>query len=1227
MHRNSRNLAVLVFVALSLPFTLGLATLAPKTEAAPSDAFYLKWKEWSAPGGGMGFVVGDLYHTGVDAIVKAGNGRTVALNGTSVHLSNEERILWDVQTPGVSSTNQPQMADLDGDGYLEIVVPILDSPAGFYILSHDGTVVDKIIPNTWGGRSDNGPIIGDIDGSGFPTIFFASMTYVEVTDDSNTTGRLVSYKYDVASGNYTERARTKLWHPCSGGLSLADADHDGQFELYMGDRDMYLSVSTDRGYGGGVIAFWASNLKEIWRSPDLLVSSHKPMLADVNGDGRLDVIVTLQRGGLAVLDSKDGHPIRKTQNLAGINDGNPVSGHYQSSVYDVNRDGNLDILMADGDHDITHDLVVWDLVDWREVARIPGNVNNSSYSYYYPGFTGVGQMIFGPQVGPVTSYGSMDIVATNYTHLFVFDGTHDPSSDGTYPIVWMSGNLSDMYPPEAARGNALLYPVMKDIDGDDYVEIIVATQGGFVYCFGTQGVEHSTPRGEVQFYSELRLGAAEYVPPPWELSESSPIISGQWPSNWERLVPIDITQLFFSLKAPQGRLMNYYVTTSPNIGGGSATGISDGTHSINVADLDYSEAYTWQVKVTDGTTWTNRTFFFETEFADRLNRLPTQGAPIIRWSGGNLVARNQSTFDADGDPVVNTYRWYRNDVKATNLLMSFDTMSQTTVKDYSGYGNDGTIFEDVSWLRNGVVGGAYQFSGGYIRVPDANSLDGSNSWTEMSAEAWVNVSPSQGGYSTRILFKQPVYELGIDSGGNLFAGVWTYKRVVTDDELNATVAVYESTRAWISKGTWHHVTFTYRSDDALSLYIDGQLVASTYHSGPIQRSTQPLIIGWFNSFRGSMDEVRILPRSLSPEQIVQDYEQSKNGLSSSSTIVSQEIQGGIGWRCEVIPNDGYLDVVLHQDKTPPTTTNDYDGQWHKADFAINMNASDIRTGAADTYYRINNGTQMSVKEDGEPLITVGGANNTLEYWSVDRAGNVEAHNILIGIKLDKIDPTGWIRINSGVAYTNSTSVVLGLNASDSLSGVAQVRYSSHWVWGSEAWESYSPTRAWTLGTWTGNHTVYYQIRDNANNTKSYQAPIFLDLSPPEGSLIIGNGTQASTDTPNVILHLNYSDSGSGVDKIRIGLIAGNGSPTWGSWVDTSSTVTFDLGSGNGNKTVLYQVRDMAGQLSSIYSKSIMLTQSSVAGLPTWGVPLIIAGVATASLASVLMVKRRRAKRS
>jgi hypothetical protein len=52
-----------------------------------------------------------------------------------------------------------------------------------------------------------------------------------------------------------------------------------------------------------------------------------------------------------VLDSEDGH-YQEDSNLAGINDGN----QYRTlPVLDLrcNRDGNLDILMADGDHDIT----------------------------------------------------------------------------------------------------------------------------------------------------------------------------------------------------------------------------------------------------------------------------------------------------------------------------------------------------------------------------------------------------------------------------------------------------------------------------------------------------------------------------------------------------------------------------------------------------------------------------------------------------------------------------------------------------------------------------------------------------------------------------------------------------------------------------------------------------------------------------------------------------------
>jgi hypothetical protein len=1187
--------------------------------AAPSDPFYQKWVEWGCPGGGMGFVIGDLYHTGIDDIVKAGNNWTIAIKGTDATLTNEQRIRWTASTPGVVNTTQPQMADLDGDSYLEIIVPMQVSPTGFYILSHNGTVIDKIVPNIWGGQSDNGPVIADIDGDGIPTIFFASMAFVEINDESNSTGVLASYKYDSGSHKYVELAHTKLWHPCSGGLSLADANRDGEFELFIGDRDMYLGAFPDRGYGGGVVAFWAKNLTEIWRAPNLLVSSGKPMLADIDDDGRLEVIVTLQAGGLAVLDCRDGSPIRETQSLATINNGNPVSGHYQSSIYDINHDGHLDILMADGDHNITQDLVIWDLVDWREVARIPGNFTNFSYPYNYTGFTGVGRMLYGPQIGPVTSNGAMNIVAANFTHIFVFNGTHDPSIDGTYPLVWMSSNLSATDTPEVARGNTIIYPVMKDIDDDGYIEIIAATQGGRIFCFGTQALEQSTPRTEIQFYSELRLGVAEYVPTAWELSRSVPIISATSPSDWQSLIRMDTAKLNFTLKAPSGHNLSYYVTTSPNVGEGSATGLSDGTYSVDVSGLNYATTYTWHLSVTDGTTWTNRTIRFRTEYAGRTNTSPTQGNRLLQSSLGNLVARNQSTHDADGDPVTNIYHWTVNGSSIASLLMPFNTRSQTRVIDYSSYRNHGTIVGDVSWIPSGKVGGAFMFNGGCIEISDSNTLDGDDSWTEMSAEAWVNVNPDQGGYATRILFKQPVYELGITASGKLYAGIWTYR---WDSSRNATIADYVSISASITKSIWHHVAFTYRSGDGLRLFIDGQQVAYGAHSGPVQRSVQPLTIGSFTYYRGMIDEVAIYPKRLSSQQIAQDYQQSRTGLSSSSTIVSQEIQPGENWDCQVIPDDGYVGAILSQDNDAPVTTNDYDGLWHKLIFTINLTASDIGSSVDNTYYIVNNGAVKSLSDNGQPIINLEGANNTLEYWSIDLAGNVEKHHFLTEIKLDQTSPAGLININGGTRVTNSTNVVLNLDASDSLSGVGQVRFSNYWVWGSTSWESFSSTKAWTLDAWTGNQTVYYQIKDNANNTRDYQATILVDVSSPKGSLVIGDGTQTTTDSSNVVLHLTYSDLGSGVNKIRLGTSANGGSVTWGSWTNATSTVTYNLGSGTGSRTVHYQIRDNAGLISETYTKSITVTSASVFDqFPYWIIPIIAAGIAIPAIIYVLKRKK------
>jgi len=63
------------------------------------------------------------------------------------------------------------------------------------------------------------------------------------------------------------------------------------------------------------------------------------------------------------------------------------------------------------------------------------------------------------------------------------------------------------------------------------------------------------------------------------------------------------------------------------------------------------------------------------------------------------------------------------------------------------------------------------------------------------------------------------------------------------------------------------------------------------------------------NFTGIIDEVKIYPRQLSPEQLYQNYLCTKNGNSSRSVLVSEEIQIDEIWKCFVTPNDGTQDDV------------------------------------------------------------------------------------------------------------------------------------------------------------------------------------------------------------------------------------------------------------------------------------------------------------------------------
>ncbi|HUS99043.1 MAG TPA: LamG-like jellyroll fold domain-containing protein, partial [Candidatus Thermoplasmatota archaeon] len=95
---------------------------------------------------------------------------------------------------------------------------------------------------------------------------------------------------------------------------------------------------------------------------------------------------------------------------------------------------------------------------------------------------------------------------------------------------------------------------------------------------------------------------------------------------------------------------------------------------------------------------------------------------------------------------------------------------------------------------------------------------------------------------------------------------------------------------------------------------NGVLVATNTNqtTGNIQASPgKMLCIGAYNGsstfLYGLVDEVKIYPFALTPQQINQDYLQERNGISTSSTMVDEETNIGEQWRCAITPSNSFYD--------------------------------------------------------------------------------------------------------------------------------------------------------------------------------------------------------------------------------------------------------------------------------------------------------------------------------
>jgi len=209
------------------------------------------------------------------------------------------------------------------------------------------------------------------------------------------------------------------------------------------------------------------------------------------------------------------------------------------------------------------------------------------------------------------------------------------------------------------------------------------------------------------------------------------------------------------------------------------------------------------------------------------------------------------------------------------------------------------------------------------------------------------------------------------------------------------------------------------------------------------------------------------------------------------------------------------------DKTAPVTSANAPTNWNNVDVTVTLVPADALSGVQATSFKLDGGTTQS----GTTVAVSTDGVHSLEYWSVDKAGNEEVHKT-VQVKIDKTPPT----ITHGqspaanVNGWNNTAVTVTFSCSDGAgSGI----------------QSCGPNQ--TITTEGKNQAVTGTAIDNAGNSATDPATVSIDRTAPT----IG---AARDRTPNdngwykadVIVSFTCGDSLSGIDSCSLPATLGQG---------------------------------------------------------------------------------------
>lgn len=242
----------------------------------------------------------------------------------------------------------------------------------------------------------------------------------------------------------------------------------------------------------------------------------------------------------------------------------------------------------------------------------------------------------------------------------------------------------------------------------------------------------------------------------------------------------------------------------------------------------------------------------------------------------DVIIDGASARQADSSSDLTNEAWFFEPIpnrlhirSSAGLVAHYDfEVVGSIVDDRSGFQNDAQVIGAV--YVDGVRDSAMAFDGDdYLETPDSSALDIDE---EVTIMAWI--SPSSISQYDRIIAKSHTEDLNPwTMYGLLFdAGNHSRMEISTDENQNFLNGV-----STIPLNQWTHLAATYDGSE-MRLFVNGNLDASTAHTGPIDINDMPLTVArsgfGSNYFKGEIDDVRVYNRALAGQKIRQSFEES-----------------------------------------------------------------------------------------------------------------------------------------------------------------------------------------------------------------------------------------------------------------------------------------------------------------------------------------------------------------